>query len=357
MQKILIVEDKASIREGMRDILNLEGYEVIMANHGREGLRMAKKELPDLIISDVTMPEMDGYDMLKELKLVPATFRIPFIFLSGNTEIEYLQKSMNLGADDYLMKPCPPEELLETIKRKIQKKPVYGDQLEELRKNISAAIPHEMITPLNGVIGFAQLLKNKSLEIDLDSRVEMAEAIYNSGNRLLKLVENYIWYTDLEIWGTDKEKIRSLKNEPSIDIDKEVIKIIDRYRSEKNCIIDQDVEALKMRIKPDLFQKILVELLDNAVKFAKPKTAIYVSLSQEQQELVLSITNEGPGMTPEQIEKIGGYMQFDRTKKERRGIGLGLSIVRKIVDMHDGSFLIESVPDDETTAHIRFPAA
>jgi DNA-binding response OmpR family regulator len=105
MTKILVVEDSEIIREEICEILQFEDFEVIWAENGEQGLERAKKELPNLIVSDISMPKLNGYQFLAELQKSSITQSIPFIFLSGKTELPDLRKGMNMGADDYLVKP------------------------------------------------------------------------------------------------------------------------------------------------------------------------------------------------------------------------------------------------------------
>lgn len=119
--KILIVEDNEDIRENTAEILELADYEVVTAKNGKEGVELAKEHLPDLIICDIMMPELDGYGALYALQKSEKTSKIPFVFLSAKTEIVDLRKGMNLGADDYLFKPFDELELLQVVESRIKK--------------------------------------------------------------------------------------------------------------------------------------------------------------------------------------------------------------------------------------------
>ncbi|QTE38907.1 response regulator [Mucilaginibacter gossypii] len=134
--KILIIEDSADIREGVVEILGLAGYTVFSASNGKMGLELAKVQLPDLILCDVMMPEMDGYGVLFMLGKSADTANIPFIFLTAKAERIDLRKAMEMGADDYLTKPFDDVELLNAIesrlKKKKQQKEFYSKGLDEL---------------------------------------------------------------------------------------------------------------------------------------------------------------------------------------------------------------------------------
>jgi CheY-like chemotaxis protein len=121
MQKILVIEDEESIRTNILELLEAEGFSGISAENGSIGLQLAQEQRPDLIICDVMMPELDGYTVLAILRQDPATAMIPFIFLTARSDAADLRKGMELGANDYLTKPCTPTQLLQAISTQLKK--------------------------------------------------------------------------------------------------------------------------------------------------------------------------------------------------------------------------------------------
>ncbi|PKP26543.1 MAG: transcriptional regulator [Bacteroidetes bacterium HGW-Bacteroidetes-2] len=128
MKKVLLIEDDTAVRENTAELIELSGYKVVTAPNGRIGVFKAKKELPDIIICDIMMPEMDGYAVLKELASEPTTQFIPFIFLSAKTEYKDIRIGMDMGADDYLTKPFDEEELLSALESRLAKTSILHDQ-------------------------------------------------------------------------------------------------------------------------------------------------------------------------------------------------------------------------------------
>ena len=121
MTKILTIEDDNTIRDLIVETLTLEEFDVIPAKNGLEGVELAQKYLPDLIVCDVLMPELDGYDTIRTLNQRPETHGIPFIFLTGKNSIDDFRYGMNLGANDYLTKPFTSEELVTAVKVRLQR--------------------------------------------------------------------------------------------------------------------------------------------------------------------------------------------------------------------------------------------
>jgi anti-anti-sigma factor len=134
MTTILAIEDEAEIRENIQEILELEGFDVLTAENGKIGVQLAREHHPDLIICDVMMPELDGYDVLVTLRQDPSTIKIPFIFLSAKAAKDDFRKGMSLGADDYLTKPFTPKDLRSAISIRLEKQTMmmarYAQELE-----------------------------------------------------------------------------------------------------------------------------------------------------------------------------------------------------------------------------------
>mgnify|MGYP005751460047 CR=1 FL=1 len=165
MKKILLIEDNPDIRENTAEILSLANYEVIEAENGREGVDLARKEQPDLIICDIMMPQLDGYGVLHLLSKDAATAGIPFIFLTAKSEKEDFRKGMNLGADDYLTKPFDDVELLDAIEMRLKKNEILKSEFkksaEGLNEFIEEAKGYEELEQLISKERKVSLLKKK----------------------------------------------------------------------------------------------------------------------------------------------------------------------------------------------------
>ena len=135
MEKILIIEDEQDIRDNMREILEISQYEVTLARNGAEGITLAKEIQPDLIICDVNMPVMDGYEVLESLQSMPETSLIPFIFLTARSDLQEVRQGMELGADDYLMKPLNIQDLLLSIRTRLLKHQRVVAQIKEAEES------------------------------------------------------------------------------------------------------------------------------------------------------------------------------------------------------------------------------
>jgi CRP-like cAMP-binding protein len=136
MSKIVLIEDNADMRENIKEILELANYKVFTAEDGKKGIELIKKQLPDLILCDIMMPEFDGYGVLYMISKNMNTASIPFIFLSAKSEKEDFRKGMNMGADDYITKPFEDTELLDSIERRLNRIKQFSDEIENTTEGL-----------------------------------------------------------------------------------------------------------------------------------------------------------------------------------------------------------------------------
>jgi DNA-binding NarL/FixJ family response regulator len=143
-KRILVIDDDARLREQYTELLRLEGYDVLEARNGREGVERARREPPDLVLCDITMPEMNGHRVLETLRSEPRTAHVPFVFLTGWSEREDVRTGMNLGADDYLTKPVVPDELAATIRARLRRAELAGAGGTGRKSGTSEAKPEQL---------------------------------------------------------------------------------------------------------------------------------------------------------------------------------------------------------------------
>ena len=177
MEKILIIEDEQLILESIAEYLQDEGYECLKASNGEDGIQIANHETPNLVVCDINMDGLNGYEVLRNLRTNPQTSTIPFIFLSALTDKRDLRKGMILGADDYITKPFQPEDLLKSVKTRLEKHLTVTKRMDNLRDSIALALPHELQTPLVTIMGYAEMLSEKFKGGHDDEALEFSDAI------------------------------------------------------------------------------------------------------------------------------------------------------------------------------------
>jgi two-component system, sensor histidine kinase and response regulator len=364
MALILVIDDDIDLREDITQILEIEGFEVIEAENGVLGVQQAKDRLPDMIICDIMMAELNGYGVLMQVRCEPSTAAIPFIFVTARRERNDTRYGMSLGADDYLPKPFTGNELLATINAQLEKRATVirlsEQKLDTLRHNITLALPHELRTPLAIITGYSELLMSAVSSMGGDEIADMACHINQSAHRLNRLFENYLLYTQLEILKSQPIHLEGLRksrcHNPSMILKSHIVTRAQQIQRTADLHVDiHDTQAVV--IEEESLKKVVDELIDNAFKFSIPGTPVDVATFIEGEHYVFSISNQGPGMTPEQVVGIGAYMQFERNLYEQQGTGLGLAIAKQLVALYGGALSIQSVAGQSLMVRVMLPLA
>lgn len=363
MARILVIDDDRIIRQILMEGLQTIGsYDVIEATDGFEGVEIARRVRPDLIICDVEMPRLDGHGVIEQLQRDPYTARIPFIFLTGYGDRSSVRQGMAMGADDYISKPFIISELVEAVETRLEKvsrlEMHYEQKMDALRDNILLALPHELRTPLALIIGYGEVLANQSATLSDEKIHTLAKTITKSGRRLQHLFENYVVYAQIELAMTDPgraERMRQLREAvPTSLVEKTIKTLKERYGRAVHLTIN--TTDIPLPISSDNLEKIITELVDNAFKFSPPNSDIQVEVTRSNETFVFQVSNQGRGMTQEQINNVGVYMQFGRKIHEQQGTGMGLIIAKRLAELYGGTLTIESEPGVKTSVTVVLPA-
>lgn len=220
------------------------------------------------------------------------------------------------------------------------------------------ALPHELRTPLTGIIGPAKMMLDSLDSLSKEDIHEFLRIIHESGERLHRLIQNFLLYSQLELDANDKEQIASMRRTSTVDGDLVLAKAAaDRamiYKRSED--LTMTFETSTISIGKEHLDKISQELVDNALKFSKPGQPVTVAGEASGTDFYrLRITDHGKGIQPEEIGTIGAFVQFKRKFYEQQGTGLGLTIVKRLIEMHGGTIEIRSVPDVETTVTAMLP--
>jgi CheY-like chemotaxis protein/uncharacterized membrane-anchored protein len=357
MKKILIIDDAEFILDSTATLLKYEGYEVFAAPNGQLGIKSAFEQKPDMIICDIAMPGIDGFKVLEEIRRNPETESTPFIFLTAFSEKSKMRAGMERGADDFIVKPYTHEELILAIeaqwakRNRLEKK--LTEKIEEVGRSVTSVLPHEFRTVLNEVIGTAKYMNTDVDNLTKSEILEFSNDIIMSSKRLLKITENFLLFVRIEALASDPVQKQQLRNfrtdEPfSIFLDIASSKAL-QYDRNEDLVFGDNVEMISLEISTESFYKIADEILDNAFKFSQKGDKIHISSFRNGDMAVVNISDEGRGMNNEQISKISALAQFERAFYEQQGAGMGLIIAKKLVELHDGIFKIDSSEGRGTT--------
>ena len=363
MTKILVIEDEAFLREDIMLILELNDYDVLGAVDGQEGLKMIRLHEPDLVISDVMMPHLDGHDLLRAVRQDPRLAATPFIFLTAKAEPTSIRYGMELGADDYLPKPFSSDQLIRAVRTQVKKREMLHKQLNTVSRSfhddLFFILPHEINTPLNGILGLADLMRQERGDMTKEEVFEFATYILDSGKRLHHTLDNVLLYAQIELRLTHPNQIAAMRHHVCPDAFVELANAIQTLTNNnvRAADISLELEDAKLQISRENLQKIMIELLSNALKFSVQQTPIGISGHVEDGMYVLSVSDQGRGMTAEQIASIGPYQQFERKLYEQQGTGLGLAIVSKLATIYNGTLTLTANEPQGLIATVSIPLA
>jgi two-component system sensor histidine kinase/response regulator len=360
MTKILVIEDEAGVRDSLVDILNAEDFIVDSAVNGQEGLMQIRDFHPDLVICDVMMPVLDGYGVLEQVRQDPELATLPFVFLTAKAGRDDFRSGMDLGADDYLTKPFTHDDLLRMIRARLgvhqAAEAQAKSQLDTLRSSITTALPRELGDPLREVLHLSSQLADQVHSLTLEEVETRAKAIYRSAQRTARLTQNVLLLDKLnhmELPQGQPEAHHWVEGADEIVLAAAEALAGDYLREDD---LEIALEPFAVPMSATLFTKVCEELIDNALKFSEPGSPIKVFGARHQDQVTLHIIDYGCGMTADQIAQVGAYMQFHPDSEQTFGTGLGLTLAKRLVELHHGEVLIESIPGQQTIVRVALPA-
>lgn len=364
MTKILVIEDEDAIRANIIEMLELEGFEPIAAQNGAIGVELVTAHKPALIICDIAMPEMDGYEVLLKVRSDPASAHTPFIFLTARADRSFMRHGMELGADDYVTKPFTFAELRAAIYARLARHvaaPADHEQgLGQAKKTLIQLVSHELRTPLISINMVTDIALRRLEQIPTQQLRELLETLERGAQRLNRVVEQTVFIVQLETNALSWESIAQQRS--SITLSDLLIASVDlarrfAYRS-PDVSIQLDERDNNTRVLADTraLRHALAELLSNALNFSPEHSNVIVSQWQAEGMIWISILDQGPGIPPEELDKaFEAFQQINREKQEQQGIGLGLPLSRRIIEAHSGTLTLNSVVGKGTQVTIGLP--
>lgn len=367
--KILVIEDETLLRQEVMEWLTFEGYQAAGVADGLSGVEHAFRQLPDLIICDITMPRLDGYGVLFELHANPATAGIPLIFITARAAYEDVRKGMNLGADDYITKPFTRLELLESIHTRLEKKRLQEqdqqaqiDHLQQaltqehewrlLKTKLVAMFSHDFRGPLSSILLTNSLLRDYGSHLSDERRLTHLNHIEASARLLIQMLDDILVIAQIENASLE------FMAEP-IDVNAFLQQLVDDSRliyGARRSIHFASTGAGLALIDPRLLRQIITNLLSNALKYSSRDSAVQITLTQEQTAWRFQIQDQGIGIPAADMAHLFEPFQRGSNVAAIAGTGLGLAIVKQAVDLHNGTISVVSELNGGTTVTVTLPA-
>lgn len=361
--KILVIEDEQYIRENIQELLEAKGYKVRIASNGKQGVLEAIDFRPHLIVCDVMMPKMDGFKVLDYIRKTSTIQSVPFIFLTAKIDKTDVRNGMDLGADDYITKPFSAKDLTKAIETRLKRQEKVGVQYSkakhELDTNVFATYYHEFNTPMHGIIGGLNLLVNAGNSFTEKQVYDMHLSILKSAIRLNHSLANLMLYEEIKRAEVYTELLSMFNNGQSANTWPMKVKdeLITMAREIYNRADDLTInfDATEIAISQEYLLRLIIEVTDNALKFSKIGNPVTVIGKKEFDNYCLTITDIGTGFIINSTSDIGAFKQFNRRKFEQQGLGIGLHLVKQLVELNRGELQVNSREGEGTTVTITLP--
>ena len=364
---ILIVDDDPTQRLLCREALEQRGYRVEEAEDGESGLAAAHDIRPDLILLDVMMPGMDGYDVCRTIRADADLKRTPVVIVTALEDLDSIETGFEAGASDFIGKPIVWPLLgyrlqfalraaameLDLVKARDE-----AEQASRAKSMLLANMGHELRTPLNAIIGFSGHLRDQAIEKNWgEQEAEFLEDIHFSGHWLLRTVNDVLEMANLEAGRVQLDESEINLNRLIADLESKYAQAV----ADKSLTLDVRAALSSPKILGDhnVIVRVLNNIMLNAINFTEEGGVYVATVERGNGELEISITDTGIGMTPEEVVSIfEPFQQADNSlARKHEGTGLGVSITKALLQLHDGRLEIKSDPGVGTTASIILPAS
>jgi len=342
---ILIIDDHKVVLKVFTEVLTKAGYRVLPVPDGQMGLTIAKKQKPDLILLDIMMPGILGYDVCESLKKEPVTQDIPVIFISALDSVIDKVRAFNAGGVDFISKPIEPQEILARVKlhlslkeanEKLQRQNIELEHASQAKSIFLANMSHEIRTPMNSIINMVQLLLDTHLT---EEQEEYARTAMLSSELLLALINDILDFSKIE---SGKLELENVTFHLCSTVES-IVKIQEPKATTNGLYITiKSIPDLYLIGDPVRVRQILLNFISNAIKFTH-EGGIEITVSKEQQvekniTLKFAVKDTGIGITKENQDKLfKSFSQADSsTTRKYGGTGLGLAISKKLAELMKG---------------------
>ena len=369
---ILVVDDDPIVRSLMSATLTRDGFAVIEAEDGVEGCRLYEEHRPDLLLVDVLMPRMDGYQLCHELRGHPQSAYVPIVVATSLDDLPSIARAYDAGATDFVPKPINWLVLSHRIRyilrasrafedlRRNQERLIAAKEAAEAanraKSEFLANMSHELRTPLNAIIGFSGMMSDRMFG-PLNARyLDYANIIGSSGRHLLAIITDI-----LDLAQADADKLTLAEERVDLGEVVELGSSIVRDMARRAQVdFRNEVEGPLPTVlgDPAKLTQILVNLLSNAIKFTEPGGTVRLRVARTAQGgITFSVEDTGIGMSAEQIPIAltpFGQIESNLTRKHD-GVGLGLPLTKRLVELHGGTIEIDSEPGKGTIVSAHLP--
>ena len=359
LKTVLIIDDDAHLATALALVLERNGYRPLVAANAEIGWDLARAHLPDLILSDIHMPGKDGRRLLQDMRADPELAGRQFVLMTGKPDFGNQRAAMDLGADDFLLKPFALAELLRCVAARLNRaelsRRIDDGALERLRESMRSTLPHDFFTPLASILGLSELCR---VDLDKMTKDEIREDlgdIYRAGRRLHRTLRNYLLLIELEPLGVSRPASLLEAQEVAEAVTAGATAAGDRHQRAGDVVTE--VVGARLRANPVDLATLVEELVDNALSCSRKNTSVRVRAWHDGGVFHIVVSDAGRGMTPQQLARLAAAWQRPREVGRTQGLGLGLLLVNRLVQHLGGEFRLESQDGKGSTAYLTVPIA
>lgn len=340
---ILLVDDSADSLRLLQITLKLKGYNVTVAESGAEALMQITKSPPDLVILDVLMPDMDGYEVTQEIKQNSNIPFIPILLVTGS-EKSNVVKGLDAGADEFIRKPVGKEELLARVRALLRLKHSMDEQLLlcQRREDFVTHLTHDLRTPLIAADQYLNLLQRGVFGDTLSAMKESLEHMAQSNQTLLSMVDTLLEVYQYEAGCKTLDFFVVDLWELCQQVVQELMTLAEIKQLTLQAVLAEGIEASAVKIRGDRLElrRLLTNLIGNAIRFTDTGS-VKICLNSTCKGVTIEVEDTGIGMS--YAEQLHLFERFRQGKHQRRGNGLGLYLSRQIISAHQGIILVSSI--------------
>jgi signal transduction histidine kinase len=356
--KILVIDDEEIVRESCVRILQGQDYRVKTADNGEMGLSTLKEFQPDLVLVDLKMPGMSGFEVLEEIFAYDAT--IVTIVITGFATVSSAIEAMKKGTFDFIPKPFQPDELRLVVHRGLQRRNLVLETIalrnekEMLREHFAAIVSHELKSPLGAVQQNLYVLADDLEEKLTEDQKEKLQRLQNRIQDLVKLINTWLRVISVDI-NKIKEQFEIISIIPILE---QSVETVENQAIRKDITITTDIQGEPGTIAGDKgsLTEAIVNLLTNSVKYSQIGGEIKVIASQANNQILIAVTDNGVGIAEEDINFIfADFYRGENLPEGERSSGVGLTITKNIIEAHDGTIDVKSEIGKGSTFTIRLP--
>ena len=353
---VIVVDDTPANLQLLTGMLKERGYKVRPVPSGKLALQAAKNDPPDLILLDIMMPEMDGYEVCERLKADEKLKEISVIFISALNETMDKVKAFGVGGVDYVTKPFQFEEVaarvsthleLQRQRRKLKENYEQLRRLEELRDNLVHMIVHDLRSPLTGISGFLDLALALGKETLTEDGLDYLQTAKRSTTAVIDMVSAVLDVSKME---AGEMKLHLVECD-LVRIAADLMSGMQSLKEAREMSLDAPPAPVTVVADKDLILRVIQNLLGNALKFTPPDGWIRLGIEPDENRVCVRVRDNGPGVPPEYQERI--FEKFGqveaRANRQKHSTGLGLTFCKLAVEAHGGSVGVESEVDKGST--------